>query len=92
MASGGAEKYGQRYWCIGLTDKKRTDVYCYADRVEVTPSGAVVLWRDEPEKVNPNLIFSAGQWAFVYAASVLDGHAVAVEHWPGQISEGKKEG
>jgi hypothetical protein len=32
-----------------------------------------------------NMIFAAGQWQAAFAASCIDGHAVAVEHWPGEV-------
>ena len=38
-----------------------------------------------PEQLN--LAFASGEWRFVFAASTLDGHAVAAVHWPGQIVE-----
>jgi hypothetical protein len=81
----GAAGYGQFYWCVGLADEKNTEVYAHADRVEFAPSGGVVLLRDRDEQSSPTLAFAAGRWSFVYAASVIDGSAVSVEHWPGQI-------
>ncbi len=83
----GKEQYGDRYWCIGLTEGG--EVHAHADEVRVEPSGALLLVRgskdEKPEQVN--LAFASGQWCFLYAASTLDGHAVAAVHWPGQIEE-----
>jgi hypothetical protein len=33
------------------------------------------------------LALAAAQWMAVFAASCMDGHAVAVEHWKGEIVE-----
>ncbi|MFH7025989.1 MAG: hypothetical protein ACHBN1_11425 [Heteroscytonema crispum UTEX LB 1556] len=37
------------------------------------------------EKKYPNLVIAPNKWLIVYAASVLDGRPVAVEHWKGEI-------
>lgn len=74
-------KHGRYYWCVGLKDEDKTEVLVMADAVDVSPAGALTLGND----TNPNLIFAPGEWSFCYAASTLDGHAVAVDHWPGQV-------
>ena len=86
MANRGAEKYGKCYWCIGSPDAPDGEIYAYADRIEVGHSGELMLIR----QTEPNLILAPGRWRFCYAASVLDGSAVAVEHWTGQIVEAVK--
>lgn len=84
-------RYGEYYWCVGLTpyegEDKSTEVYVMADLVEAD-NGVLTLWGKEKEDGlrRPNLIFAKGEWKFVYAASLIDGHAVAIEHWPGQIN------
>lgn len=87
----GKEQHGNRYWCVGLDDG--TEVHAHADELRVDPSGALLLVRgrrgDSPEQVN--LGFANGQWRYVYAASVVDGHSIAAVHWPGQIVEGSPE-
>ncbi len=73
-------------------------IYVHADRVEITSAGVLVLMRDtrynatravrEPhEHPHPNLVFAVGSWSYVFAASVIDGAAVAVEHWKGEVAE-----
>jgi hypothetical protein len=83
----GKEQYGDLYWCVGLEDG--TEVHAHADEVRVEESGALLLVRgprdEKPAQVN--LAFASGQWRFVFAASLLDGHAVAAVHWRGQIAE-----
>lgn len=82
-----AGQYGRRYWCIGLSDQEHTEIYVYADGIE-SADGSLCAWRRESDggDLVKTLGFAAGQWAFFYAASVLDGHAVAAMHWPGQIA------
>lgn len=85
----GKEQYGDRYWCVGLADGAEVHAHAHADEVRVEPSGALLLVRgrkdEKPEQVN--LAFANGQWRFLYAASTLDGRAVAAVHRPGQIVE-----
>ena len=60
----------------------RTDsdtIMAAADRIEISPSGCLVLLRAEGNM--PNIGFAAGVWKHFYAADLRDGSAVAVEHW-----------
>lgn len=93
----GAERYGRFYWCVELAGKGRTEVFFHADRVEVTPHGDLVAWGGgrPMRKDNPRLVdydsppanvyqvvaFAAGSWRHFYAASIMDGGPIAVEHW-----------
>ena len=83
-----ADSYGKSYWCIGLSsekDGKPVEVYVNADSITVNDAGALVAWgKDEEQAV---LGFAPDQWRFFYVASVMDGHAAAVTHWPGQVIE-----
>jgi hypothetical protein len=36
------------------------------------------------------LAIAAGNWTCVFAASVIDGHAVAADHWKGEITDKEK--
>ncbi|MCX4232820.1 hypothetical protein [Streptomyces ortus] len=86
MSNPDARSYGQYYWCIMLADKDQTEVYAHGDEVTLD-DGVLVLWQHKDDKPSQQtLAFAPGQWASFYAASVLDGHAVSVEHWPGQIT------
>ncbi len=92
MPNDNAHNYGQFYWCIGLSDEDGTEVYVHADNMTVEEhNGALMAWRSsvvgDRTRVAPVLAFANGEWKFFYAASVMDGHAVAVNHWPGQIAE-----
>lgn len=82
-------KYGEYYWCVKVpnTVAKSGEIYLYADDVEFC-EGAVTFYRfyhkkiDQPDQPNQvNLMLPAGAWYAVYAASVVDGSPVAVEHW-----------
>jgi hypothetical protein len=78
--------YGVRYWCVKTA--KNEDVYFHADRVECTPNGDLIGWgghsaNSDRGDVDLQVVLSlaAGRWIMVYAASCIDGGAVAVEHW-----------
>lgn len=72
-------QYGNWYHRIQTT--KGEDVYVHADEVEFK-DGALILWRVKEDGTRTvNIAFAPGQWSYIYAASVLDGHAVAVDHW-----------
>jgi hypothetical protein len=79
----GAEKYGKRYWAVCLTNGD--EVFVHADELTVETSGALVgssAREDDGHKIKM-LTFAVGPggWKHAYAASVIDGGAVAVEHW-----------
>lgn len=67
---------GDLYWCISLADGKT--VLAYADEVSIKPDGSLILYNPEEQF---NLAFAAGRWVSIYAASVVDGGAVAVDAW-----------
>ena len=86
MGNRGAEKYGRFYWCVGYVKDK--EIYVFADEVKISSSGDLLLWRIKKDSDRElNLSLAKGVWTFCYAASVLDGAAVAAEHWKGQIEE-----
>jgi hypothetical protein len=87
----GPDHYGQYYWCVKTKVSKSREIYVNADHVEFTQSGGVIFWRDQDADDRPrvkgvNLSLAAGQWTAVFAASAIDGHAVAVQHWEGEVS------
>lgn len=82
----GPAKYGGYYWCIKSDQSGSGEIYAHADRVEVTAGGDLVLWRERDGRApETNLALARGQWSAVYAASCIDGSAVAVEHWQGEV-------
>ncbi len=83
----GRERYGEYYWCVGLVDG--TEIHLHADDLHFD-DGALILERVKEDRSTVNMAFAAGRWSFVYAASVIDGGAVAVEHWTAP-SGGKKK-
>jgi hypothetical protein len=70
-----ANQEGEYYFCIRLSGNK--DMYAYADSAEVI-DGAIVLRKKNGQM---NFTLASGQWEYCYAASSVDGAAVAVEHW-----------
>jgi hypothetical protein len=89
------EQLGAYYYCIKVTGDVSEDgeIYAYADRVVVTAAGTLVLFhvftpREQAEEQEEmTLMIPGGKWLAVYAASSLDGSAVAVEHWADEIVE-----
>lgn len=81
-----ADQYGAYYWCVKVTDDVSPDgeIYVMADDVVVTDSGALEC-RRFGHKDRVNLALAPGKWLAVYGASLVDGHAVAVEHWAGEV-------
>ena len=79
--------YGKYYWCVKTGLSKSGEIYVYADRVEFTATGDVIFWADPAGKrpLTANLTIAAGHWTAVFAASCLDGSAVAVMHWEGEV-------
>jgi hypothetical protein len=89
----GTARYGRYYWCVKVTKDlcQKGEIYVMADEAKVDRSGALYflkVWEadeKEPAGRHINLLIAAGQWTAVYAASCLDGSAVAVEHWKGEV-------
>ena len=82
-----AEQHGKHYWCVKVprTISQDGEIYLVADEVEFRDGGVVFYGCDE-EKRTLNLALADGAWKSVYAASYLDGHAVAVTHWKGEVA------
>lgn len=83
MTTTGAARYGNYYWAIRTGVLGSGHVFAFADRIEVTPNGDLVLWRNgeygEYREIQ-NMSFAKGHWVAFYAASVIDGRAVAAEY------------
>ena len=92
----GESKYGRYYWCIKVPESLSADgeIYIHAEKPIIHPNGELELvgafreyLNSPPERELANLILAPGQWLCIYAASVLDGSAIAVSHWKGEIVE-----
>jgi hypothetical protein len=87
-----ADHYGDFYYCVKVTKDLSPDgeIYIYADDVNTGRDGSLFLWHRDLEKqsVFPNMIIPNGKWLAIFSASCLDGHAVAVEHWKGEVIPG----
>jgi hypothetical protein len=85
-----AHRYGRHYWCVKTPRSKSGEVYVHADEVQIVDGALVLIRKADDEKGRPalpNLAFAPGHWCAFFAASVLDGNPVAVEHWKGEIDE-----
>ena len=78
------KKYGTYYWCVRIS--KDEEAYVHADFAEVL-NGTLFFARKRKNKetgkdeIQVNLAFAHGHWESFYAASVVDGCPIAVEHW-----------
>lgn len=87
------ERYGNYYWCVKVKKTVSTDgeIYVHADEVEVKDGSVIFLgygWTDgekDRQRLQVNLALGPGSWTAIYAASCLDGSAVAVDHWAGEV-------
>ena len=77
-----ANEYGAHYWCVTGDGEP---VLLYADRIEVTACGALVAWggyrREGGHAEREQQLWAAApsHWKAFFAASLLDGRAVALE-------------
>ena len=78
----GTAKYGNYYFCVKTSLSADGEIYVMADSVEITSSGILVFWRERTEGKTLNLSIAAGKWEAVFAASLVDGAPLSVEHWP----------
>ena len=80
-------RYGKKYWLIMVPKSVSIDkeITLMADTVYVQ-GGALVFSQKDGDDYSVNLVMAPGQWIAAYAASMLDGHAVAVEHWREQVN------
>ena len=77
-----ADENGRYYWCVKTPLSPDGEIYVYADRVSVRDGSLILLSEDRHEI---NMAFAPGNWRACFVASVIDGHAVAVEHWTGEV-------
>lgn len=77
-------QYGDKYWGIKVTKDVSPDgeIYLNANEVRVAPDGSLLMIGNGGY---PVLTLAAKKWTAVFAASCIDGHAVAVEHWTGEV-------
>lgn len=95
----GTLNYGSRIFCLKVPKalSPTGEIYVHGDRIDIDPTGALVVvggYREvddaynaiaEPKEQKPLLVLAAGQWLAYYAASALDGSAVAVDIWRGEV-------
>lgn len=81
------DQYGNKYWCVKVPSNISQDgeIYVYGDTVEVTSNGELIFWREKEQERYQNLALASGSWLVFFAASFMDGSAVAVEHWKGEV-------
>lgn len=86
------DNYGRYYWCVKVTPDVSADgeIYVMADDVIVIASGTInFIRRREDDTITINLGIASGKWLAYFAASLMDGSAVAVEHWKDEVVRDK---
>ena len=85
MANPNATNYGKYYWCIKVDESISPDreIYVYADEFRISEGALDAIGKDGYSL----LTIAKDFWHAYFAASVLDGHAIAVEYWKGEISD-----
>lgn len=86
-----ANEYGRYYYCVEFEKGHGGAVYLHADAVKVNENGDLLFISAGRRKVGSDpdgddsiwFAVSAGKWRTFYAANVMDGGAVSVEHWEG---------
>jgi hypothetical protein len=79
-------KYGKYYWCLKSDLSEDGEIYVHADEVRVTPTGGVLFVSKDVNGEHVRLAVASGKWSAVFAASLIDGSAIAVEHWKGEVT------
>jgi hypothetical protein len=92
ITKSGTQRYGQYYWCIKSRLSPDGETYVMADRIEVTTAGVLIAWGgcrpekgETPQEQQVMLSLAPQQWSACFAASLIDGAAVAVEHWKDEV-------
>jgi hypothetical protein len=94
----GAGRHGRLYWCIKTDLSEDGEIHVMADRMEVSPCGALIAWGSDrgqqaghapPPEPSVNLVCAPGHWSAAYAASPVDGGGLAVQSWAGEPAHGR---
>ena len=78
-------EYGDFYWRVHLADGK--DIWLFAESFDVRKDGSLVFTgTTRPSKNESGIIqaFASGAWRYVGAASLVDGHLVAIQESQGE--------
>lgn len=72
---------GRFYWCVKSPLAKDGEIYLHADAVRHR-EGALEFLQQKPDQPECVMVaFAPGQWKALFAASVIDGHFVSIEHF-----------
>jgi len=79
--------YGNFYWCVHVVKElaAKGEIYLYADHVDTKDDGSLWFYHKREEGFRPGLVIGPGLWQYFYAASIVDGAAVAVAYWPEEV-------
>jgi hypothetical protein len=89
------QDYGDLYWCVKVPRSvaKSGEIYLYAKALDIQQGHLVAVANDRNDGTPrpPLFAMAPGRWIAYYGASVIDGSAVCVEHWAGELLETKGE-
>lgn len=77
-------RYGNYYWIVEVSKIIAADgwISCMGDTVEISNHGDLMIMNHSSEgEVYPGLIIPQGQWISCYAASMITGDPIVVDHW-----------
>ena len=86
MSTSTTARYGKNYWCVKTGLSSDGEIYVMADEAKILPDGSLALIQkkfDEADRIN--IAFAPGYWTAFFAASTIDGAAVAVEIWKDEV-------
>ncbi len=72
----GAAKHGNYFF--GVNERGRIVMF-YADKVTVEPGGVLCAYRKRDDEWQMTLAWVPGEWSKFWAASVLEGNAIAID-------------
>ena len=81
----GPSRYGNFYYCVKTNLSEQTgEIYVLADHVRISEGGFLGFYGGERDGLT--IGFASGSWQAVYLASGIDGSAVAVDKWEGEVT------
>jgi hypothetical protein len=88
------DSYGSLYYCIKTDLSEDGEIYIMGDTIEINSHGDLII-HGSSKSGSDKFLFAAasGHWSSIFAASVIDGSAIAVEYWKGEVipRDGRKD-
>lgn len=78
------EDYGNRYWCVRVNEEvcPTKEIFVWGNFFQINSNGDLTIIGNTKDGHDLFVLaLSKGSWNCIYAASALDGYAIATEHW-----------